>query len=760
MKKTIIAILLFSLIVLAMGLFSYAADEPLRVVMDDNYPPYAFRNDDGELVGISIDLWNLFSEKTGREIEITGIDWGMAQEKMKTGEFDVIDTIFKNETREKIYDFTQPYTQIDTSLYFHKNITGIKDIESARGFSIATKRGDYSIEILNENGLDSIVMYDSYEEIIEIAEDGEIVMFIMDDLPAQYFLYKKGLQNEFRYTEPLYSNQFYRAVKKGNPKLLTYLNFGFNQIKDSEKKEIYEAWQGNKPGISEEAERILWRWAGGLLSLLFLTSVISLYSRRQVKEKTKELAGALHENRKLAERLETIIYSIPDMMFIVDRKGVFAEDMIEADKATKFMGRNFGGKSIEEIFPPGLAKGYRQGLERFVETGVTRTFECDLMEMGLDLQYDLRLTWINEDLILVMTRDITERNVSNKKLYELGIMDSLTGVYNRNFFERELSNIGKEKGNFAIMVCDVDALKLFNDIMGHISGDEYLRTVAGVMKKNMPEEAVLARVGGDEFAVIFKNTTLTELEKIKQSIKIDLIKVGGDYQFVPIGLSIGYALRNLNGADIRELYRSADDEMYREKTNHRYTRSSGDISLLTKMLEARNYETEAHANRLEKYCNAIGTKLKFPESKMNSLSLFAKFHDIGKIGIKDSILLKPGKLTSDEFEEMKKHSEIGYRIANSLPDINHIAELIHMHHEWYDGSGYPFGIEKEEIPIECRILAVADAYDAITSDRPYREALGKEFAINELKSCSGKQFDSNIVDLFIEMLKNEDMDED
>jgi diguanylate cyclase (GGDEF)-like protein len=311
------------------------------------------------------------------------------------------------------------------------------------------------------------------------------------------------------------------------------------------------------------------------------------------------------------------------------------------------------------MFPPGLAKMYRGELEKFIETGVTRTFECGMEEMGVDAQYDIRFTWINEEIILVVTRDITERNRSKKRLYELGTMDSLTGVYNRNFFEREISSMSKGKGNFAVMVCDVDALKLFNDIMGHMSGDEYLKTTAGVLKKNIPEEAVLARVGGDEFAVIFKNATLAELEKIKQNIKIDLKKVRGDYQFVPTGLSIGYALRNLNGDDIKELYRFADDEMYREKTNHRYTRSTGDISLLTKMLEARNFETEAHASRLEKYCSDIGRKLDFPEGRMNSLSLFAKFHDIGKIGIKDSILLKPGKLTDEEFEEMKKHTTYG-----------------------------------------------------------------------------------------------------
>src|SRR6056297_1289470 len=273
------------------------------------------------------------------------MDWGLAQEEMQSGKYDVIDTIFKNETREKLYDFTMPYTQIDTSLYFHKNISGINDIGSARAFSVATKKGDYSIEIMKEKGLEKIDEYESYEALIEAAENGEVSMFVMDDQPARYFLYKTGLQEEFRHIPPMYSNQFYRAIKKGDTKLLTFINFGFNLIEEAETDEIYEKWKGKSAGISEEAERIIFIVAMGLAALLIMSFSVSLYSRKQVRDKTRKLESALVDKRDLTERLEAVLDSIPDMMFVLNRDGVFVENMIELEKAKALTGMEFGGKS-------------------------------------------------------------------------------------------------------------------------------------------------------------------------------------------------------------------------------------------------------------------------------------------------------------------------------------------------------------------------------------------------------------------------------
>ncbi len=202
------------------------------------------------------------------------------------------------------------------------------------------------------------------------------------------------------------------------------------------------------------------------------------------------------------------------------------------------------------------------------------------------------------------------------------------------------------------------------------------------------------------------------------------------------------------------LYKEADEYMYREKLHQQQSMKSGIVTILLRMLEARDFVTEGHCERLQDLVAQLATRIGLNERDINDMILFAQFHDIGKVGISDSILFKPGKLSKEEYEEMKRHSEIGYRIAISIPDLVPIADWIYKHHEWWNGTGYPLGLKGREIPVQCRILSIADAFDAMTSDRPYRKALPMEFALKELKKCSGTQFDPEFVEYFIEMIEN------
>lgn len=154
----------------------------------------------------------------------------------------------------------------------------------------------------------------------------------------------------------------------------------------------------------------------------------------------------------------------------------------------------------------------------------------------------------------------------------------------------------------------------------------------------------------------------------------------------------------------------------------------------------------------------MGFKLMLPQNVVADLRLLAKFHDIGKVGISDSILKKPGKLTEDEMTIMRQHCEIGYRIAKSSPDLEPIADWILKHQEHWDGGGYPLGISGEDIPIQCRILGIVDAFDAMTNDRPYRKAMSIHEALAELQRCAGKQFDPQLVDIFVSIIMKEHLD--
>jgi diguanylate cyclase (GGDEF)-like protein len=303
-----------------------------------------------------------------------------------------------------------------------------------------------------------------------------------------------------------------------------------------------------------------------------------------------------------------------------------------------------------------------------------------------------------------------------------------------------------------MIICDVDGLKLVNDTLGHDKGDAVLFAAAGVIKKCFTENEIVARIGGDEFAVLLCDVTEKETAEACRRIKEAIKQHNEINSDMPLSISIGYAVTE-DTSDIKDLFKQADNNMYREKLHSNNSGRSAVVQTLMKTLKERDFITEGHADRMQELAVALARCILVPESRINDLKLLSQFHDIGKVGIRDSILFKPGPLTPKEFGEMKRHSEIGYRIAMSSPDLAPIAEWILKHHEWWDGSGYPLGLNGEAIPLECRILAVVDAYDAMTSDRPYRKAMSPEAAVDELRKFSGIQFDPDIVEKFIEVIK-------
>jgi len=346
-----------------------------------------------------------------------------------------------------------------------------------------------------------------------------------------------------------------------------------------------------------------------------------------------------------------------------------------------------------------------------------------------------------------------------KKLYEeslyLSLHDALTGLYNRAFFEEEMKRIaGSREQTAGMMVCDVDGLKLINDTLGHKAGDLVLKAVATILMKSFRPDDIVARIGGDEYAVILHHNLERIFEENSRKISEKINTYNIENPTVPISLSMGFAVSRELSVDMGALFKEADNSMYREKL-HRYKSSrSAIVQTLMKTLEARDVQTEGHSNRMQELVSFIANALGMPDKYIADLRLLARFHDVGKVGIPDNILLKPGRLTEEEIIVMRQHCEIGYRIARSAPDLTPIADWILKHQEWWDGNGYPLGISGEQIPLECRILTIADAYDAMTSDRPYRKAMSHEAALNELTRCAGTQFDPKLVGLFVAMQGN------
>ena len=384
------------------------------------------------------------------------------------------------------------------------------------------------------------------------------------------------------------------------------------------------------------------------------------------------------------------------------------------------------------------------------------------------LQYEIRLLTRNSeardvfltlDMIpgskqsIVSCLDITQRKQMEEKLKEISFHDSLTGLYNRNFFEEEMTRL--EDGRYSpvgIVVCDLDGLKFINDTLGHQSGDQMLVHVADILRHNFRFSDIIARIGGDEFAVLLTEIDSGIMEQMLQRLRQAVQEYNNTEPEIPLSLSMGHALGEGAKVDMQALFRQADNRMYREKIQREGSARSAILQALTGSMQARDFNTQGHCDRLQGLAASLGSSLELSQDIMNDLHLLARFHDLGKVGISDHILFKPGPLTEEEWGQMRQHCEIGHRIASSVPDLETIADLILKHHERWDGQGYPLGLSGEDIPLACRILAIADAYDAMTRDRPYRRAMSREKAISELRRFAGTQFDPELVEQFIPII--------
>ncbi|MEA1963930.1 MAG: diguanylate cyclase [Candidatus Aerophobetes bacterium] len=380
------------------------------------------------------------------------------------------------------------------------------------------------------------------------------------------------------------------------------------------------------------------------------------------------------------------------------------------------------------------------------------------------------LTLLAEQLALNL-----ERMRDLQVLKEKSIRDELTGLYSRSYFlaraREEITRSSREEIYPSFLFCDVDDFKAINRIKGYAEGDKVLCQTAKTIKSSLREEDTLCRYGGDEFVVLLPKTDPFQAEKIAERIHQAFLRAKGAKNYSSLGISIGIASYPIHGNFIEDILAKADRSMIFAKHHPQKKTFIWDewkvadtkelykeevlpevIYALAETVNMKNGYTGGHSKLVSEMALELAEKVGLKEERIKRIRTASLLHDIGKFVVPTHILNKPGSLTEKEKKIVRKHAENSAKIVQYVRGLKKIVPIVRAIHERWDGEGYPDGLAGDEIPLEARIIALVDVYQALISDRPYRKRLSKKEAIKKLQEGAGKQFDPKLAEVFLEVL--------
>ena len=453
---------------------------------------------------------------------------------------------------------------------------------------------------------------------------------------------------------------------------------------------------------------------------------------------------------KSQKRNAAIINVLPDIIFMYDSKGVFI-DCQTNDEAGLVLSKDlFIGKNISEVMPPDISEKAIMSITKTIATGQLQKFEYNINIDGSQRTYEARMVKSNDNEVLAISRDITSEKQEQEYILKLTYKDQLTGLYNRRYYEEQIEKLsGSEFLPLAIIMVDVNGLKLTNDAFGHHIGDELLKKVAKNLISCDSKGGFACRVGGDEFLMVFPNTDEKEAEYLVDKL-YELVSAE-KLENIVISISAGWQVRTDVSQSIRDTLIKAENHMLRKKIVESQSMRNQTVNIIMQTLSEKNEREKRHSVEVAKWAKEIGVSMGLSVQKVKEIELAGLLHDIGKIAIKEDILNKPGKLTEEEYDEIKRHPESGYHILKSVDEYSSLAQCVLEHHERFDGKGYPKGIKGSQISLIARIIAVADAFEAMIAQRPYRKSLTEEMAIEEIKKNANTQFDPEVVTAFLKI---------
>lgn len=493
---------------------------------------------------------------------------------------------------------------------------------------------------------------------------------------------------------------------------------------------------------------------------VFVTAGLVYYLISRYLQKISYTMDLLQQKEML---LLSLLDSIPDLIFYKDTDGVYMGCNTAFER---FVGKPCSqiiGSTDKDLFYKEVADSFREMDEAMLRQKQERKNEEQVTYPDGHKVYleTLKTPYYDKEGnvlgLIGVSRDISERKNKELEILYLNNTDVLTGLYNRRYFEKEKKQLDRYCPlPYSIIMADLNGLKLINDSFGHSKGDAMLVETGKLLKKYSKDTGIVARIGGDEFCMLLPDTDAKAVGKIVKKMTEDCEQISVDMNGTSLKLSIsfGHGTKKTAGEDLGAIINLAEDSMRRSKLFNRNSTRSDLMASIRATLAEKSHETAEHTERMTDLAKKIGKELNFSDHMLYELELAADLHDIGKMSVDHHILAKPGKLTEEEWAEMRKHPEAGYRIAQATNELMSIAEYILCHHERWDGKGYPQGLSEEQIPLIARIVSLVDAYDAMTEERPYSIVKTQAEACEEICRNAGTQFDPELAKLFVEKVLN------